>query len=224
MRTKIRALAFVLVAQLPGGIRRRLMKALFGYDVHPSALIRPCFLSVGHLKMGPNASIGALTVIKGLDNAILEEEAQIGRLNWISGLPTTDSSYFGHLENRDPSLIMKRHSTITHRHLIDCSDRVTLGAFSGLGGFHCTLLTHSVDLHENRQTAAPIEVGEYGFVGTNCILLSGARLPAGSALAAGSVLRGTPEDRGLYSGVPAKRVADIPADAKFFSRTHGRIG
>jgi acetyltransferase-like isoleucine patch superfamily enzyme len=220
----IRALLFVLAAQLPGRVRERVVRAVFGYEVHPQARVRLCLVSVKHLSLGKNASIGTFTVCKGLDNLILEEEAQIGRLNWITATPKGSGEYFGHLSNRDPSLVMRRHTTITHRHLIDCTDRVEFGEFSGIGGYHATVLTHSVDLNENRQDAAPIEVGEYTFVGTNCILLSGSVVPSYSAVAAGSVFRGRPAESGLYAGVPAKRVADLPTDAKFFAREHGRIG
>lgn len=173
--------------------------------------------------MGKDTSIGTFTVCKGLANLILEEGARIGRLNWITGLPTGDSTFFQHLPDRDPSLVMRRHSRITHRHLVDCTDRVTIGAFSGFGGFHSTVLTHTIDIGENRQSAAPVEIGDYSFVATNCVILSGSVVPAQSAIAAGSVFRGKPAESGLYSGVPAKRVADLPTDSPYFSRQHSQF-
>lgn len=219
-----RAIFFLIAMRLPGGFRRSLLKRTLGYDIDPTATVGLSLVSVGYLRMDEHAWIGTATVIKGLDRLVMEEHAQIGRLDWISGLPTGSDKFFAHLPDRDPSLIMKRHSTITHRHMIDCSDRITFNPFSGIGGYHCTFLTHSVDLHENRQSAAPIEVGEYTFVATNCVVLGGSRLPAYSALAAGSVMRGSPEESGLYSGVPAKFISKLPEDAKFFKRQHGRIG
>ncbi len=45
--------------------------------------------------------------------------------------------------------------------LIDCTARVRIGAFATIGGFRSQLLTHSIDFEAGRQTAEPIEIGEY---------------------------------------------------------------
>jgi hypothetical protein len=44
-------------------------------------------------------------------------------------------------------------------------------------------------------------------------------VPGYSIVSAGSTVRNAFTEPGLYSGVPAKRVADLPQDAKFFHRT-----
>lgn len=223
MKQLFKALSFLAIAQLPGSFRARVMRRVFGYDIHPTAHIGLCLVSAKYVRMGENAWIGTLTVAKGLNELVLEEYAQIGRLNWISGLPLDNVGFFSTMTERDPSLEMKRHSTITHRHTVDCSDKVTIGEFAGLGGFRTLLLTHSIDLKESRQIAHPIVIMDRSFVATNCVMLGGAVLPAYSALAAGSVLRGAPKEPGLYSGVPAKKVSNLDPTMKFFVRPHGRI-
>ena len=49
-------------------------------------------------------------------------------------------------------------------------------------------MTHSIDLAAGRQASAPVVIGEYGFVGTNCVLLGGSVLPERCVLGAKSLL------------------------------------
>lgn len=85
-------------------------------------------------------------------------------------------------------MIVGEHSAITNRHLIDCTDRVTLGRFTTFAGFRSQILAHSIDLAECRQSARPVTIGDYCFVGTDCVLLGGSALPDCSVLAAKSLL------------------------------------
>ena len=54
--------------------------------------------------------------------------------------------------------------------------------------------------------------------------VGGASLPDHSVLAAGAVLnKPQPEPYSLYGGVPAKRIKDIPKNAKYMNREKGFV-
>jgi acetyltransferase-like isoleucine patch superfamily enzyme len=146
-------------------------------------------------------------------------------LNWITGFPLgTGSRHYAEDSERKPQLIVSRHAAITSRHLIDCTDEVTIGAFSIFAGFRSQILTHSIDLKESRQRCQPVRIGHHCFVGTASVLLAGSALPDGSVLAAHSLLADCCETPNtLYGGVPAKAIKPIESDAKFFNRTTGYV-
>jgi acetyltransferase-like isoleucine patch superfamily enzyme len=213
------ALVIFITARLPGGQRQKILRRLFGHEVHPTARIGFCLISVEHLYMAEGSGIGALTVIRGLRRCELHEEADIGRLNWISALPVDEEHFFRTVKDRDPSLIVGRGSVIMHRHLIDCNARVEIGELSGIAGYRCSVITHGVDIRENTQSAQPVYIGDRTMIASNCVILGGSTVPDRSVVAAGSSFRGEHAEPGLYAGVPAKRVGDLPEDAKFFHRT-----
>ena len=79
-------------------------------------------------------------------------------------------------------------------------------------------------MYEGRQDSHPIEIGEYCFVSTGVKILGGAVLPDHSVLAAGAVLNKPMKDAFLlYGGVPAKRIKDVPKDAKYMNRDKGFV-
>jgi len=173
--------------------------------------------------MGPRARIGHLTRIKGLQELSIGEAASLGHLNWITAFPLGHQRHFTD-PNRDPSLLIERHAAITHRHLIDCTDKVVVGEFSTVAGWRSQILTHAIDVAESRQASAPISIGRYCFVGTGVIILKGATLPDYSILGAGSALAGTMRDNfTLYSGVPAGAVRPLDQNSKYFLRAEGYV-
>jgi UDP-3-O-[3-hydroxymyristoyl] glucosamine N-acyltransferase len=174
--------------------------------------------------MEAGARIGHGTVCKGLDLLHLEEEASIGRGNWITATPLDEKLHYRTEVQRSPNLLVEKHAAVTHRHLIDCTGGVRIGSFATLAGFRSQLLTHSIDIVEGRQKSASITIGSYTFVGTDCVLLPGSVLPDHCVLGAKSLLdKRFTATHTLYAGVPARPVNDIPADAAYFSRTEGFV-
>jgi serine acetyltransferase len=218
MKGLVQPLVILFTSRFPGELRQKILRRMFGHEVHPSARIGLSFISVEHLYMAEGSGIASLTLIRGLRNCELHEEVDIGRFNWITAIPL-GGEFFQKVEDRDPSLVIGRGSVILHRHIVDCNAKVTMGELSGLAGYRTTLLTHGVDIRENAQTARPVTIGDRTMVASNCVLLGGAEIPSYSVVAAGSTVNARFEEPGLYSGVPAKRVADLPEDAKFFHRT-----
>ncbi len=210
---------------LPWPWRRWCLCSFFGYEIHPTARIGRSWVQPGRLVMEAGARIGSGTVCKGLALIEMEEGAYLGNLNWVTGLPPGSDRYFKHQPERRPELRLGRHASVTNRHLIDCTATVSIGAFSTFAGFRSQILTHSIDLAESRQAAAPVRIGEYCFVGTNCVLLGGSVLPDRSVLGAMSLLNKAFTETGtLYGGVPAKALRTLPTgEMRYFQRREGWV-
>jgi carbonic anhydrase/acetyltransferase-like protein (isoleucine patch superfamily) len=190
---------------------------LLGFQIAPSARIGISLVLARRVVLGPRSRIGHLTVIRGLDELVLAEDALMGHLNWVYAIPT-GLGFFDHTP-RTPALFLDKAASITRRHILDCSDTVRLGSFALVAGYHSQILTHSVNLGTGRQTVKPIAIEEYSFVGSRCILLGGSQLPHHSALMAGSTLRGrytTPYR--IYAGVAATEVGSVDPTSGFFDR------
>jgi acetyltransferase-like isoleucine patch superfamily enzyme len=209
---------------LPWSIRRTFLEKQFGYQLHPTSRIGLAWIFPERLVLEANTSIGNLTVCKNIALLHLREHALIGNGNWITGFPLGPSAHFANETDRRPELIIGEHSAITHRHLIDCTNRITIGRFTTFAGFQSQILTHSIDLEHNRQASAPIRIGDYCFVGTNCVLLGGSALPDYSVLGAKSLLNKAFTDTyHLYGGVPAKQLQPLPREYPYFNRTTGFV-
>jgi len=215
----MKALVYFLAIFLPWSLRRRILILVFGYRLHPKSHIGFAWVMPEQLTMDSDSSIGTLTICKGLKLLHLKQSASIGRGNWITGFPAGKHKHFAHQPDRRPELIVGEHSAITHRHLLDCTNSVTIGAFTTFAGFRSQILTHSIDLENCRQSSAPIVLGDYSFVGTDCVLLGGSCLPDYSVLGAKSLLNKRYSDPyWLYAGNPARPVTQISPDAGYFKR------
>lgn len=204
--------------------RRSFLEKQFGYVLHPSSHIGWAWIFPEQLVMEANARIGHLTLCKKIALLHLHEDATIGRGNWITGFPQDSSLHFANEPERRPQLILGEHSAITHRHLIDCTNSVTVGKFTTFAGFRSQVLTHTIDLAQNRQVSAPVSIGDYCFVGTNSVLLGGSRLPDYCVLGAKSLLNQSfTETHTLYGGVPARAVQKLAPDLAYFHRSAGFV-
>ena len=214
----------VLLLLFPWPIRRFILQKFFGWNIGSRAKIGLSILVAKRVNMATDARIGHLNIVKGLSNIDLGEAALIGNLNWITANPASGSRHFTQDINRYPSLIIRKHAAMTHRHLVDCTDQVEIGEFSTFGGWRSQILTHSIDVGMGRQSAAPVSIGKYCFVGTGVIFLKGSILPDYSVLGAGSVLTKPMTDaHRLYSGVPAVSVSELDRNSTYFTRDVGFV-
>ena len=220
-----RTLLQVTIAALPWGLKRPLLQRFFGYQLDPNSRIGLAWIYPRRLRMAAGSRIDALTVAINLDRLELGELASIGRGNWITGFPSgTDSPHFAHQLDRCGELLLGAHAAITKNHHIDCTNRITIGPFTTIAGYHSQLLTHSIDLQHNRQHSEPITIGAYCFVGSNCVILGGSVLPDQCVLGALSLLnKPFSESWSLYGGQPARRLKPIDANAAYFSRLEGFV-
>jgi acetyltransferase-like isoleucine patch superfamily enzyme len=210
---------------LPWPMRRLVLVYLLGYDIHKTARIGCSLICPVRLKMGPKSTIGHLNMCKdGVELVQLGEGAEIGNLNWITGVPMHGTTHLKDHNERHPELVVQDQAAITNRHYIDCTAKVTIGRYSTFAGCRSIILTHSIDLALCEQGAAPVSVGDYCFVGAACVLLPGAELPPYSVLGANSLLNKQFIDPyRLYAGSPARPVKELSPELKYFSRTKGYV-
>ncbi|CAN5445392.1 hypothetical protein BH10BAC3_BH10BAC3_32480 [soil metagenome] len=215
----------LLTVLLPWALRRRALNSWFGFNIHPSARIGMAWIFPKKLIMEANTRIDHFTVAVNLELIEMKSNAKIGRGNWITGFPLNSKSvHFAHQPDRQPMLVMGQSSAITKNHHIDCTNKIEIGEFSTIAGYQSQLLTHSINVMDNRQDSTPIYIGDYTFVGTNVVVLGGASLPARCVLGAKSLLnKSFTEEWMLYAGVPAKPVQNLPPGAKYFTRTVGFV-
>ncbi len=219
----MRKIVALLLMVGPWGLRRRLLVALMGYEIHSTARIGLSWICPERLEMAAGARIGHLTMCKGLSLLKMGEESRLGNLNWITGFPVGNKDFFVG-EERRAELVIGEHAAVTHRHLIDCTNSVRIGRFTTFAGFRSQVLTHSIDLQRCRQASRPIAIGDYCFVGTNCVLLGGSALPDYSVLGASSVLNKAYSDpHQLYAGNPARPVKALSREMGYFTRSTGYV-
>jgi acetyltransferase-like isoleucine patch superfamily enzyme len=219
-----RALIQLLLLALPWIVRRPLLEWIFGYEIHPSARIGFSIIApYARLELAEGARIGHLNVARGMDTISLGKGAIIGRLNWIYAIPGHFDE-LAHETDRVSELVLGEEAAIASRHIVDCSCSVNIREFATIGGHRSQILTHAADLRESRVVTLPIEVGAYSLVGSGAILLGGSRLPAFSALGAGSTLRDDfSQTHTIYSGVPAVPSARIDESNAWFHRKTGPL-
>ncbi len=220
----MRTLGAVIVAGLPWPVKRLVYVHLYRWDVDPSAYVGCSIVRCEMVILRSRSRIGHLNVIRNCELLELDADAEIGFLNWVNGWPLSRTALYLEEVNRSPAFHMGQHSSITMMHMIDCTDEVRIGPFSTLAGCQSTIFTHSVDLERSRQSCAPIQLGAFTFVGTNCTLLPGASLPDHAVLGAKSLLRSALEDSyTLYGGVPAMRIKSLSPETAYFTRRTGAI-
>lgn len=215
----IRLLIAAMLAVLPAKLHRLGGMVLLGWKVDPTAHIGHSIISARKVTIGPRARIGTANVIKGLEELTIGADTVISYLNWISG-PRLDSGAFVHAPKRRPALILHDGAAISGRHLIDCSDTVTLGEFATLGGYRSTIFTHSVDLLRNQQRCAPVTIGQRTAVLSNAVIMAGTTIADFSIVSAGSVVNSSlRKTHTFYRGNPAVEVRTLPEDLGYFIRT-----
>jgi len=221
----MRFLIKILSCLLPWKLKRLVLIYYFKFDIHPKANIGLAWVFPSYLQMDEYSKIDHFTVAVNLDKIVLGKQSTIGRKNWITGFPTkTNSAHFKHQTERVSELVIGINSAITKNHHIDCTNSITIGSFVTIAGYYSQLLTHSINVFDNRQDSMPISIGDYCFIGTNVVILGGSNLPSYSVLGAKSLLNKTfTEEWKLYGGNPAKPIKEIPKDAQYFTRTSGYV-
>lgn len=222
MSGRARLAALCVVALLPSRLKPTVYRRLFGYRIGARVRIgltlldaKECEMGddvvighgnvvtrVGRFVVGDHVRIGHLNIIRGGDQVTLERYVEILRLNEINSIPDADV-----VNEVDPTLTVGAGTVIASGHKIDFTDRVTIGRRSILAGRHSSLWTH------NRQQTAPIDIGELAYIGSECRMAPGARVPSRCIVGLGSVVV---DDLGLsgqlVAGVPARAVRPLTDD------------
>jgi acetyltransferase-like isoleucine patch superfamily enzyme len=215
MRRRIRLFTLLLLAILPGFLKKPLYRQCFGYRIGRNVKIGLALLDcrrltigegtrIGHgtvfwgcgdCQIGAHTRIGYLNLFRGGERLTLGDYAEVIRLNVINAIPDHDCT-----NQPDSSFSLGYGSVITAEHRIDFTDRVTIGRRSILGGRNSSIWTH------NRREGRPVTIGDHCYVGSEIRMAPGARVPDCSIVGLGAVVTGAlDESYSLFAGVPAKR-------------------
>lgn len=225
---RARLACLVVVAFLPNWLKKILYRVIFHYRLGRDVRIGITLLDagevdladgtrighlnlvlrVGSLRTGRHARVGMLNIIRGGETVSLGDYSEVMRLNVLNAIPDHDCT-------TEPvsRLEIGAGAVIVSGHRIDFTDRVALGKNVIVGGRNSSLWTH------NRQETAPIEVGDFCYLGSEVRLAPGAKLADECILALGSVLVGAvTQARSLVAGVPARVVR--PLSEKDLAHVH----
>ncbi|HEU0104633.1 MAG TPA: hypothetical protein VFT38_00575 [Vicinamibacteria bacterium] len=219
---RLRLALLAVIAVLPGFVKKPLYRSLFGYRIGRRVRIGLVILDadsvelgdgteIGHLNLitrvgsfitGKSVRIGPLNIIRGGERVRLGDYAEVMRLNVLNAIPDHDCT-----TSPASRLEIGRGAVVVSGHRIDFTDQVTIGQNVIIGGRNSSLWTH------NRQSTAPIEIGDFCYLGSEVRLAPGARLAERSILGLGSVLAGPIDTPGsLVGGVPARIIRPLTAE------------
>jgi len=231
-RRRLRLALLAVIALLPGFVKRPLYRSLFGYRIGRGVRIGLVILDadsvelgegteIGHLNLitrvgsfitGQSVRIGPLNIIRGGERVRLGDYAEVMRLNVLNAIPDHDCT-----TSPASRLEIGRGAVVVSGHRIDFTDQVTIGQNVIIGGRNSSLWTH------NRQSTAPIEIGDFCYLGSEVRLAPGARLAERSILGLGSVLAGAIDTPGsLVGGVPARIIRPLTAEDDALIRRKAR--
>ena len=140
-------------------------------------------------------------------------------LRWLVyralGAQVAPSRIHPHVWVGSRDLTIGRGTFVNYRVKFNTSGSVTIGERCNIA-MDVSFVTQSHQLGSSSRragavTAAPIVVGDGVWIGTRAMVLPGVTIGRGCVIAAGAVVSGDCEPDGLYAGVPAKRVKDLPA-------------
>ena len=221
-RRRLRLALLAVIAVLPGFVKNPLYRRLFSYRIGRGVRIGLVILDadsvelgdgteIGHLNLitrvgsfitGKSVRIGPLNIIRGGERVRLGDYAEVMRLNVLNAIPDHDCT-----TSPASRLEIGRGAVVVSGHRIDFTDQVTIGQNVIIGGRNSSLWTH------NRQSTAPIEIGDFCYLGSEVRLAPGARLAERSILGLGSVLAGAIDTPGsLVGGVPARIIRPLTAE------------
>ncbi len=223
--SKSRLALLLLIAALPGFLKRPLYRWLFGYKIGKKVRLGFSIIDAGECEIGEKVRIGHLNLIVGVEKLVIKDRARIGHLNVIRGgdevvigryaeilrLNEINSIPDPDLRNSaDPRFYLGDGAVVTAGHKIDFTDRVEIGRRTILGGRNSSLWTH------NRQRTRPIVIGEQTYIGSEIRVAPGGVIPSRCIVGIGSVITGRLEGEYLLiAGVPAKPIKELSEEDRF---------
>lgn len=220
--------AHVALAFAPSAVKVPVYRTVFGFRIAKGAKIGISILDVDQFDMGEGASIGhgnLLTrtqkvhigagaeigygnVLRGGAEIQLQPYSTVFRFNILNSIPDNDCS-----TDTDPRLLLGEGAYVVSGHRLDFTDRISLGKNVVLAGRGSSLWTHQA------QSSAPIDIGEFSYLGSEVRVAPGAALGPMSILGMGSVLASNWDGHAVFGGVPAKPIRPItPQDEKQLRR------
>ncbi len=213
--------SFVALILPPSRVKNRLLSIFNGVEVDPTAIVgRVIIMKTSCLSLGANSRLGHMTMVRRLRHLRLESGARIGNFNIISSAEAFECMPDDGLRGR---LTLGAEAAVTNRHYIDCSGGVKIDSFTTIAGCRSTILTHQIDLEQNRQVLAPVVIGERCFLSSNVSIAPGATVGERIVVGMGALVRGNLDLSGhLYGGVPARSLG-LARNRGYASRSRGPV-
>lgn len=124
------------------------------------------------------------------------------------------------LEIRGARLFLGQNVYINKHLHVDGEGEVRMGDNIQIGP-NCTFITaHHDIMPDNQCRASPqtrpttITIGDGCWIGAGVIILPGVNIAGGCVIGAGAVVTKDTEANGVYMGVPAKRIKELPVQRK----------
>ncbi len=222
---RISTLFALILGMLPSVVAKIGYRVFFGYKIGKRVKIgfslidvKDCEIgddvSIGHfnvligtkrLSIGEHTRIGHLNIFRGGDEIRIGRYCEILRLNEINSIPDPEV-----INEIDPRFILGDASMLGASHKLDFTDKIELGRNVIIGGRNSTFWSH------NRQMTAPIEVGDFCYLGSEIRVAPGCSIPRFTVVGMGSVLtKRFNDERTMIAGVPARVVKPLDDDGIF---------
>lgn len=232
VRRGIRILVLALTALLPQILKIWIYRWIFGYRIGRGVRVGIVFMDAGRVELGDGTTIGHFNVITRVGELITGHYVRIGWLNIIRGGERISLGDYSTIMRMNVLNAIPDHDCITSPvsileidagamivsgHRIDFTDQIKIGRNVIIGGRNSSLWTHS------RQKTAPIEIGDFCYLGSEVRLAPGSRLPKRCIVALGAVLTGRILEAGsLVGGVPAKVIHPLKSEDEILVRRKTR--
>lgn len=218
----LKKVLMILLTPFPSRLKILTFRYVFKFEIARDAQIGLSIILCRKLTLESGAIIGHLNVIRGNVTLNMRAKSSIGQFNWITG-GNQDPRYFKNC-NRQSELILGEQSSITSRHILDCTDRIEIGRCTILAGYRSTMLTHGIDYETSKQTCKPIGIGEFCLIGSNATVLMGVTIARKNVIGAGTlVARSIDQELGLWTGTPARLTKRLTGVELYFHREDGHI-
>jgi len=106
--------------------------------------------------------------------------------------------------------------SIGKNNLFQSRDKIIIGDHVNISGYSYFLTgSHDVQSSDFKSIYAPIRIGNYVWIGTNCTILPGVTIGDGAVIGAGSVVTKDIPSYKIAVGSPAKPIADRTKDLNY---------
>jgi len=100
-------------------------------------------------------------------------------------------------------------SIIGDNAFLDGRDKLTIGGHVDIASNVMVLNSeHDINSEDFHATVAPVEIGDYVFIGSRVIILPGVKIGRGAIIAAGAVVTKDVPDFAIVGGVPAQIIGE----------------
>lgn len=214
---RMRKLAALLAAHLPGSELRKLAYRLFhGYKFGDGTIIAGgTYIAVDRFVCGERVTISRGNRFYGPIRVEIGRQTFIGPRNQImcgdavAGEEMTDRDY-------GRALVVGDECLINEQHLLDVVGTIRVGNGTWLAGFRSQFMTHGASVVDRN-----IHIGERCFFGSAVLMAPGSAIGADCIVAMGSVVTKKISGSGsIISGVPARIARErTPEDQHAWGRT-----